>query len=224
MQQSECLEILRYFLNKGHPVDGTARTFVGHTGYDRDSKEFGPCHHSTNFDVPWGCGHICPPGWKPNWHMSPLEWVLRGGACGACHKQQNEPDPAALTIEQTLFTAMMEEGAEAPTSPDELQSALELVLHAQVNRAFRRRAPLQTLCETRVRYLVGKGARLEDLDAEFTKAAAQMARTWGADLAGRLNLSLEEDVRGRLKGRTQGGEEEAAAARGERGEGVVGSG
>jgi hypothetical protein len=52
---------------------------------------------------------------------------------------------------------------------------------------------------------VGKGARLEDLDVEFTKAATRLAGTWGPDLAGRLGgVPVEEGSGGTLKEKTQG--------------------
>jgi hypothetical protein len=133
--------------------------------------------------MPWGRGRICLPGWRPNWAMSPLEWVLRGGVCGACKKDQTEPDPAQLEVEQTLFKTMMEEGVEKPTTPEQLQSALEIVIHAHTNRAFRRHPLLRDLCQSRVRYLVEKGARLEDLDEDFSKAMKKLGRLWDKDLS-----------------------------------------
>ncbi len=155
--------------------------------------------------APWGRGRIRPPGQQPNRLVSPLEWVARGGQCSPCYWHQEEPDAARLQVEQTLFKAMMEEGVEPPTTPYELQSALEVVIFAHFTRGFHDHPLLSWLYEERVRYLVGKGARLEDLDAEFTKAAAGLAQTWGQDQAGRLrDLPVEEEVEGTLREKTRG--------------------
>jgi hypothetical protein len=142
-------------------------------------------------DAPWGRGRICSPGWRPHWHMSPLEWILRGGACAACIRRQDKPDLVQLEVEQIIFTSMMDEGAERPTTPDQLQSALELVIHAHSTRAFKLQQPLRALCQARVRYLVEKGARIEDLDEHFTKALTKLARLWDKDLAILASLQVE---------------------------------
>jgi len=235
-QQSQRLEILRYFLDKGNSANSLDHRPARMLGewlckMNRLPTQFSPLWYAvwgleaglppdalllirrgaywapwTAWeDAPWERARIRPPGRTPHRHMSPLEWVALGAQCHSCRFHQREPDSDRLGVEQALFKAMMEEGVEPPTSSDELQSALEVVVFAHFTRGFHDHPLLSSLCEERVRYLVGKGARLEDLDVEFTKAATRLAGTWGPDLAGRLGgVPVEEGSGGTLKEKTRG--------------------
>lgn len=122
-------------------------------------------------DAPWPRERIQDPAWN-SWRRprSPLEWVLCGGDSRSCTKREAAPSASELETEQTLFMAMMEEGVERPITPDQLQFALETVIHAHSNRGFRFHPPVNSLCHKRVRYLVEKGARVRNLNEQFAKA------------------------------------------------------
>ncbi|KAL2136144.1 hypothetical protein VTI74DRAFT_5197 [Chaetomium olivicolor] len=144
-------------------------------------------------DAGWAGERVNSPRWRIYNQISPREWVLRGGGCSMGDRESERedsgeedgegPDGAQLEAEEAIFKTMMEEGAEKPSTPDELQWVLELVIHAPhcIRRRNRHHPLVGKLYHGRVRYLIGKGTRLDKLDKYFTERMDRLGRIWRAD-------------------------------------------